>query len=130
MRKSFVALCLLLVPLASASTQTTQLSDEVRQFVSVEATTLALAHVRVIDGTGAPALQDQTVVISGGKIQSIAPSSSARIPEGAKVLDLTGRSVMPGLVLMHEHLFYPTGRLALFNEMGWSFPRLYLACGV
>jgi imidazolonepropionase-like amidohydrolase len=37
---------------------------------------------------------------------------------------------MPGLVLMHEHMFYPTGRLALFNEMGWSFPRLYLACGV
>ncbi len=130
MRKTFVALCLLLVPVASASTQTTQLSDEARQFVSVEATTLALTHVRVIDGTGAPALQDQTVVVNGGKIQSIALSSSARIPEGAKVLDLTGRSIMPGLVLMHEHLFYPTGRLALFNEMGWSFPRLYLACGV
>ena len=130
MRKSFVALCLLLVPLASALTQTSPLSDEVRQFVSVEAPTLALTHVRLIDGTGAPALQDQTLIVSGGRVQTVGPSSSAKIPEGAKVLDLTGRSVMPGLVLMHEHLFYPTGRLALFNEMGWSFPRLYLACGV
>jgi imidazolonepropionase-like amidohydrolase len=130
MRKTFVAVCLLLVPLASVSTQTAQLSQETREFVSVDAPVVALAHARLIDGTGAAALQDQTVVISGGKVQSVGPASSAKIPEGAKVLDLTGRSVMPGLVLMHEHLFYPTGRLALFNEMGWSFPRLYLACGV
>src|SRR5215212_12128357 len=130
MRKTFAALCLLLAPLAYASTQTAQLSQETREFVSVDAATVALTHVRVIDGTGAPALQDQTVIVSGGKIQSVGPASTAKVPEGAKVLDLAGRSVTPGLVLMHEHLFYPTGRLALFNEMGWSFPRLYLACGV
>jgi imidazolonepropionase-like amidohydrolase len=130
MRKTFAALCLLLVPLAPASTRTAQLSQETREFVSVDAPVVALTHARVIDGTGALALRDQTVVISGGKIQTVGPSSSAKIPEGAKVLDVTGRSLMPGLVLMHEHLFYPTGRLALFNEMGWSFPRLYLACGV
>lgn len=128
--KLFAALCLLLVPLAYAPTQTPQLSQETREFVSVDAATIALTHVRVIDGTGAAPLQDQTVVVNGGKIQTVGPSASAKIPEGAKVLDLSGRSVLPGLVLMHEHLFYPTGRLALFNEMGWSFPRLYLACGV
>ena len=130
MRKAFAVLCLLLAPLAQALTQTAQLSQETREFVSVEAPTLALTHARVIDGTGAPALADQTLVISGGRVQSIGPSASAKIPAGAKVLDLTGRSVMPGLVLMHEHLFYPTGRLVLFNEMGWSFPRLYLGSGV
>ena len=130
MRKAFAVLCLLLAPLTQALTQTAQLSQETREFVSVEAPTLALTHARVIDGTGAPALADQTLVISGGRVQSLGPSASAKIPAGAKVLDLTGRSVMPGLVLMHEHLFYPTGRLVLFNEMGWSFPRLYLACGV
>jgi imidazolonepropionase-like amidohydrolase len=130
MRKFFVAVCLLPVSIAPALTQSAQLSQEVREFVSVDAQTIALTHVRVIDGTGAPAVQDQTVIVSGGKIQTVGPSSSAKTPEGAKVLDLTGRSLMPGLVLMHEHLFYPTGRLALFNEMGWSFPRLYLACGV
>jgi len=127
---AFFVAWLLLAPPPRASAQTPQLSQETREFVSVDAATIALTHVRVIDGTGAPASPDQTVVISGGKIQSVGPSSSAKVPEGAKVLDLAGRSVTPGLVLMHEHLFYPTGRLALFNEMGWSFPRLYLACGV
>jgi imidazolonepropionase-like amidohydrolase len=127
----FVGLCLSLLLAGSAHTQNRPaLSQEAREFVSVDAASVALTHVRVIDGTGAPALADQTVVISAGRIQSVGPAAAAKIPEGAKVLDLAGRSVIPGLVLMHEHMFYPTGRLALFNEMGWSFPRLYLGCGV
>src|ERR687885_517113 len=133
MRERIIGVCLLLLlPLGTARTQNSggALSQEVREFVSVEAPVVALAHARVIDGTGAPALADQTMVLSGGRVQTLGPSASVRIPEGAKVLDLSGKSVLPGLVLMHEHMFYPTGRLALFNEMGWSFPRLYLACGV
>src|SRR5437868_15032782 len=130
MRKIIVGVCILLLTFAVAYTQTGTLSPEVREFVSVDAPVVALTHARVIDGTGAAAATDQTIVISGGKIQTVGPSASAKIPEGAKVFDLTGRSVLPGLVLMHEHMFYPTGRLAIFNEMGWSFPRLYLACGV
>jgi imidazolonepropionase-like amidohydrolase len=131
MRSIMLGLCLLLVAGSSALTQNrATLSQETREFVSVDADTVALTHVRVIDGTGASAVADQTIIISAGKIQWVGPASAARIPEGAKVLDLTGMSVIPGLVLMHEHMFYPTGRLALFNEMGWSFPRLYLACGV
>ncbi|HEX8285582.1 MAG TPA: amidohydrolase family protein [Pyrinomonadaceae bacterium] len=132
MRKVLLGLCLLsLLPLPTARTQNRpELSRETREFISVDAPAVALAHVRVIDGTGGPALADQTVVISAGKILSVGPAASAKIPEGAKVLEMAGRSVIPGLVLMHEHLFYPTGRLALFNEMGWSFPRLYLGAGV
>jgi imidazolonepropionase-like amidohydrolase len=132
MRKFVLGLCLLsLLPHGAASTQNRPaLSQEAREFVTVDAPAVALAHVRVIDGTGAPALSDQTVVINAGRIQSVGPAGSAKIPAGAKVLDMTGRSVIPGLVMMHEHMFYPTGRLALFNEMGWSFPRLYLGCGV
>ena len=53
--------------------------------MSVDAPAVALTHARVIEGTGAAALQDQTVIISGGKIQSVGPASSAKIPEGAKV---------------------------------------------
>jgi imidazolonepropionase-like amidohydrolase len=132
MRKLVLGLCLLslLAPGATSTQERPALSQETLRFVSVDSPVLALTHARVIDGTGAPALADQTVIVSGGRIQSVGPSASARVPAGAKVLDMTGRTVMPGLVLMHEHLFYPTGRLALFNEMGWSFPRLYLACGV
>lgn len=134
MRKFVLGLCLLLPALLAGVARTQEqrptLSQETLRFVGVDSSVVALTHVRVIDGTGVPPLADQTVVIAAGKIQSIGPAATAKVPEGAKVLEMAGRSVMPGLVLMHEHLFYPTGRLALFNEMGWSFPRLYLASGV
>jgi imidazolonepropionase-like amidohydrolase len=105
-----------------------QLSPAVRQYVKVDAPTIALTHVRVIDGTGAAAREDQTIVISGGKIQSIAAGSSAA-PANAKVLDLSGYTVIPGMVGVHNHMFYPAGG-GLFHQMGYSFPRLYLAAGV
>jgi imidazolonepropionase-like amidohydrolase len=110
----------------SAGAQT--LSPEVKQFVKVDSPLVALTHVRVIDGTGAPARTDQTIVISNGKIASITDSRSAT-PKDAKVLDLNGYTVIPGLVGMHDHLFYPIGD-AIFAEMAFSFPRLYLAAGV
>ncbi|MCA1826634.1 MAG: amidohydrolase family protein [Myxococcales bacterium] len=91
-------------------------------FIKIEAPALALTHVRVIDGTGAPPREDQTLYVQGGKIVSPAPA-------GAQVLDLTGRTVFPGLVGMHDHLFYPAGG-GVFHEMATSFPRLYLAAGV
>ncbi|HEX6625258.1 MAG TPA: amidohydrolase family protein [Pyrinomonadaceae bacterium] len=102
-----------------------------RQFIRVEAPTVALAHVRVIDGTGAAPLEDRTIVISGGKIQSIEASAAAKAPAGAQVLDLAGYTVLPGLVGMHNHLFFPMGGSPpMYSNMGGSFPRLYLALGV
>ncbi|HYP53711.1 MAG TPA: amidohydrolase family protein [Pyrinomonadaceae bacterium] len=102
-----------------------------RQFVRVEAPTVVLTHVRVIDGTGAAPRDDQTVVISGGRIQSVEAGATAKIPAGARVLDLTGYTVMPGLVGMHNHLFFPMGGSPpMYSNMGASFPRLYLALGV
>lgn len=102
-----------------------------QQFVRVEAPTVVLAHVRVIDGTGAGPREDQTVVISGGKIQSVEASATAKTPAGAQVLDLAGYTVLPGLVGMHNHLFFPMGGSPpMYSNMGTSFPRLYLALGV
>jgi imidazolonepropionase-like amidohydrolase len=113
-------------------------SPVTKSFISVDAPVVALQHVRVIDGTGAAAQADQTVLIESGVIREIGPAASVQIPQGARVLDLTGRSVIPGLVGMHDHMFYPTasgqtpvaGAPALYGEMGFSFPRLYLAGGV
>jgi len=104
-------------------------SAQVKPFVKVDAPVVALAHVRVIDGTGAAAREDQTMVISKGKIESVADAASANVPKDAQVLDLHGYSVIPGLVGMHEHMFYPAGE-GIFHEMAISFPRLYLAGGV
>jgi len=105
------------------------LSPQVRGFVKTDAPVIALTHVRVIDGTGAAAREDQTIVIARGKIASVGEAASADIPKDAQVLDLHGYSVIPGLVGMHDHLFYPMGN-AIFGEMAYSFPRLYLAGGV
>ncbi|HEV2315386.1 MAG TPA: amidohydrolase family protein [Candidatus Acidoferrales bacterium] len=109
------------------------LAPGVREFVKVSAPVVALTHARVIDGTGSPARNDQTIIISGGEIQSVGDSAGASVPAGAQVLDLTNKTVIPGLVGMHEHMFYPAGgrtAVAMYNEMGFSFPRLYLANGV
>lgn len=125
-------ICMLASPLR-AQTAPTSLAPGVREFVRVSAPVVALTHVRVIDGTGSPARNDQTIIISGDKIQSIGDSSSASVPAGAQILDLSNKTVLPGLVGMHEHMFYPSGgrtAVAIYNEMGFSFPRLYLANGV
>jgi imidazolonepropionase-like amidohydrolase len=119
-----LCLCAFLLAAAAAAQN---LSPAVRAFVSVGAPTVALTHVRVIDGTGAPAREDQTVVISGGKIQSV---GTAAPPAGAKVMDFAGYSALPGIVGMHDHIFYPTGGVPVYAELAFSAPRLYLAGGV
>jgi imidazolonepropionase-like amidohydrolase len=104
-------------------------------YISVSEPVVALTHVEVIDGTGAAAVADQTVIIDHGKIGAVGPSGSVQVPAGAKVLDLRGHTVYPGLVGMHEHLFYsePGGAGLgglVASESVDTAPRLYLAAGV
>lgn len=113
--------------LICAAQQPNQL--QIKDFIRVQSPVIALEHVRVIDGTGAPAKADQTIVISQGKISAIGASGSVQIPQGANRIDFNGYSALPGLVGMHDHLFYPAGG-GLYHDMPFSFPRLYLALGV
>ena len=101
----------------------------VRNYVAVDAPVIALTHVKLIDGTGAPAREDQTVVIENGRIAAVGDASATRPPEGARVIDLTGHTVIPGLVGLHDHLYYTAagGRSA---QLTYSAPRLYLGAGV
>jgi imidazolonepropionase-like amidohydrolase len=120
----------------------TQKSSDVAAFVTVDTPVFVLNHVRVIDGTGAAAKEDQTVVIANGKIQSIGPAASGQIPQDAQQLDRSGYTVIPGLVGMHNHLYYTdsytvqvvggkVGEPGLFiAEIPYTAPRLYLAAGV
>ena len=105
------------------------LSAAVRAYVAVDSPVVALTHARVIDGTGAPARDDQTLIIRNGRIAALGASRSIAIPGGAQVIDLTGKTVIPGLVMVHEHLFYPTGP-GVYANLAESFTRLYLAGGV
>src|SRR5678810_598812 len=122
-----VSVALLLVSAVAA--QPPQAGDPLRQYIKVDAPVVALTHARVIDGTGAAAKEDQTLVIRDGNIAEIGDAVKVKAPEGATAIDLTGKSVIPGLVMVHEHLYYPTGP-NVYGQLGASFVRLYLAGGV
>ncbi|HEY6830099.1 MAG TPA: hypothetical protein VI259_24765, partial [Gemmatimonadaceae bacterium] len=125
---SMAVLCWSAVAVAQPSRRP-PLGNAVRPYVAIDTPTVALTHVRVIDGTGAAPKADQTILIENGRITSIGDANQARLPAGAQVLDLTGKSVIPGFVMVHEHLFYPTGPGA-YGYLDESFTRLYLAGGV
>jgi imidazolonepropionase-like amidohydrolase len=116
-----------------------QLGPDVQPFVQVPAGQIAITHVRIIDGTGATPLEDQTLLIDGPKIAAV-QLASAPIPAGYRRIDGTGETAMPGIVGMHNHLFYlqrpnidPSGHFEqpiIVPQMTFSAPRLYLANGV
>jgi imidazolonepropionase-like amidohydrolase len=116
------------------------LSKEVQKYVQVQAARVVLEHVRIIDGTGRAAVDDQNLVIEGGKISAVQAGADAPATDGATVLNLRGYTVMPGIVGMHNHLFYIARpnldsqwrdeQQLLVPQMTFSAPRLYLACGV
>jgi imidazolonepropionase-like amidohydrolase len=111
-------------------------------YVSVNAPVFVLDHVRVIDGTGVPEKEDQAVVVAQGKIQSIGPAGANSIPQGAQRMELSGYTVIPGLVGMHNHLYYTDSAAVQFAggklgepglfiaEIPYTAPMLYLAAGV
>jgi hypothetical protein len=66
----------------------------------------AFVHATVIDGTGAPAKLDQTVLVSEDRIMAVGPSGSVRIPRGAPTIDAGGRFLIPGLWDAHVHARY------------------------
>jgi len=110
--------------------QPTQFSQAVRGFIKHASPVIVLTNTRVIDGTGAPAREGQTIVIRDGIIAEIlGPGAKVTVPEGATTIDLTGKTVIPGLVMFHEHLYYPGGG-GVYAQLGASFSRLYLAGGV
>ena len=109
--------------------------------------TILLDHVRVIDGTGAPPIEDATVVVAAGQIEAIL--NPATNPGGSfgcdhckpfVHLDLTGRTVFPGLVGMHDHMYYiarpnldaegHSEPPLVIPQMTFTSPHLYLGAGV
>ena len=105
------------------------LSADVQRFVSVPEDWVVLRGVRLVDGTGAPARDDMSVEIRGGVIRAVGTVDEVGMPDGARIIEATGQTLMPGLVMLHEHLFYPSGERR-YNTNEVSFPPLYLAGGV
>jgi imidazolonepropionase-like amidohydrolase len=140
--RDLVALvCLVLLWFASLDGQSVPpLSPLTQKYVRINSPRVVLSHVRVIDGTGNPAAEDQNVVIEAGKIAAVMPGADVQRTDGVVALDLRGYTVMPGIVGMHNHLYHiarpdrdATGEWEaplLLPQMTFSSPRLYLAAGV
>jgi imidazolonepropionase-like amidohydrolase len=130
----------LLLASCNVHAQDPELSKAVQEFVRSSAGKVVLTHVRIIDGTGGPAVEDQNVVIENGKISTIDKGADVPTDKNTAVLDLHGRTVIPGIVGMHDHLFYIVrpnldsrrhfDDPVLVTQMTFSAPRLYLASGV
>lgn len=118
-----------LLATAVLAAQAPTLSPSVMQYVRTNAPVIALTNVRIIDGTGQAARERQTVILRGGLIAETGDVARVAAPAGAEVIDLTGKSLIPGLVMLHEHFYYPTGP-GVYGQLGESFTRLYLAGGV
>lgn len=124
----------------AAAQSVAALAPQVRKYLAVSTPKVVLEHVQIIDGTGAAPRADQNIDIEGGKITGISAGADRPAGDGTTILDLRGYSVMPGIVGMHNHLFYlgrpnlgPDGNYdapGLFLQMSFSAPRLYLANGV
>jgi imidazolonepropionase-like amidohydrolase len=93
--------------------------------VTTDRSSIAITNVNVIDGAGTPVKDEQTVVIHDARIASVGKTGTVRVPADAQIVDGRGRTLIPGLVGMHEHLFYQS------NDNGYpaqaAFARLYLA---
>lgn len=126
MRRLLIALGLASLATPGAA-QRPALSAFTRSFLAVDTPVVALTHVTVIDGTGAPARTDQTIVMRDGRIERAGASSRVAIPPAAKVLELRGYTVIPGLVALHEHTYL--GGISHPAPMMHS-ALLYLAAGV
>src|SRR5580704_6494700 len=133
MRKGFISSAGIFIAGAiTVASAAAQQSASAPNFIRENAPIIVLTHAELIDGTGAAPQSDQAVVIDHGKITTVGATASVAIPSGAKVIDATGKTVIPGIVGMHEHLFYPStadGPLTAVEQF-FSFPPLYLASGV
>jgi imidazolonepropionase-like amidohydrolase len=112
---------------APPPTALAQQNDDAK-FIAYNQPAIVFTHAEIIDGTGAAPKYDQTLVVENGRITAIGPSPSASALPGVTFIDATGKTLMPGFVMAHEHLFYIMGR-GNYASMLYSFPRLYLAGG-
>ncbi|HEY1993751.1 MAG TPA: amidohydrolase, partial [Edaphobacter sp.] len=138
MHPRFAPIAILALSLTTLQAQTPALSPAVAKYVKVNAPAILLTHVRIIDGTGAAPLEDQSVLIENGKIASISATQPPN--SNAQIIDLHNHTVIPGLVGMHDHLYYiaradeaadgSSEPPLIVPQMTFTAPRMYLAAGV
>ena len=131
MKKLLLAGLYLLIALQAMSQ--TSFSDQVKKFIDYDSSFIAFTHCRLADVKNLKVLEDQTVIIRNGIITAVADSKKLPPPPGSTTIDLTGKSLLPGFVLLHEHMYYADYSADFtylhVKELPFTFPKLYLACG-
>jgi len=97
-------------------------------FIAYSQSSIAITHVRIVDGTGGAPADDMTLVMTDGRIANVVHSTQITPPRGTTIIDGSGKTLLPGFVMMHEHLFYPDGH-GDYDTFPQAFSRLYLAGG-
>lgn len=128
LRRALLAFALALAPGLLAAQQPT-LGAAVKQYVTVDSPVVAITNVLVIDGTGGAARPAQTVILRDGLIAEVGPAKKVKVPAGAAVVDGTGKTLIPGIVGMHDHMYYSAAG-GYDAQMSYTGPRLYLGSGV
>lgn len=119
----------LLALLSLGTAQAQAPASDTERYTLFHAPVTLLRNAQLFDGTAQPPRTHMSVLIRDGRIAEVKPDAELKAPAGALVQDLKGGALMPGFVLLHEHLFYPTER-GSYGAFFQSFPLLYLAGGV
>lgn len=126
---SLIIVCLLTTPAFSQN----KFSDETKKYIEYNDPVTVFKNGLLIDGKGNAAKPHQSVIISNGKIDWVGDDAKAVTPQGANIIDLKGKTIMPGLVMLHEHMYISAHsiepRYLNLRQLPFSFPRLYLAAG-
>lgn len=132
MQKTILALLFLLFFKLHGFSQI-KFSEETKKYIEYNDSVIVFKNALLIDGKGNAAKPHQTVIIINGKISWIGDDTKAVIPKVAKTIDLNAKALMPGLVMLHEHMYIaaPSLEFGYYNSRPQpvSFPRMYLACG-
>jgi imidazolonepropionase-like amidohydrolase len=111
----------------------TSFSPVVKKFIDYDTASIAFTHCKLADVKHLKVLEDQTVIVSNGVITAVGDSKKLSVPPGSTIIDLTGKSLLPGFVLLHEHMYYAAYSADFtylhVKQLPYTFPKLYLACG-
>ncbi|MBL4802365.1 MAG: amidohydrolase family protein [Emcibacter sp.] len=125
----FICLLFCFTVEASASSDIDKMSEEDRAHVIFSGYDILIENVQLIDGTGAAPRQNMSVLVRNGIIEKVQPSDEVLTQDYVQKIDGTGKTLLPGFVMVHEHMFYPAPKLGELNAYPYSFSRLYLAGG-
>jgi imidazolonepropionase-like amidohydrolase len=118
---------------AAQSFSQTIFSDETKKYIDYKDSVTVFKNALLIDGKGNPSKPNQTIIITNGKIKWIGDDAKLELPKGARIIDLNGKALMPGLVMLHEHMYISAHsiepRYPNLKQLPFTFPRLYLAAG-